>query len=443
MYQLGARRRKPSRRKILLIFTVGIGILAILGVILYQIPDVKEYVDWRVDEVQARIKYALDPPEEAVFAPDPTLAAMVQETLSALTPTAPSLATSTPTAGPTPTVEFTSTPAPTPTAIPDQVLLTGIRHEYQKRNNCGPATLAMALSFWGWQGDQRDTASELKPMAIDKNVMPYEIEDFIVNHAGLKAVVRYAGDLELLKKLIAAGFPVMIEKGLDHKDGWVGHYQLLAGFNQSEGYFNAYDSLTGDFTEGKTLIVPDETIETHWIAFNYTYIVIFPAEREGEVMSILASDQDTTANLYSAADKASMTIFNASDRELFFAWFNRGTSLMRLTDYGGAALAYDEAFRVYASLDPNDRPWRMLWYQTGPYFAYYFTGRFYDVINLADQTLDSMPDPVHEESYYWRALAKEALGDIDGAIQDLQTSLIYHPNFEPSLYQLDRLGVST
>ena len=116
---------------------------------------------------------------------------------------------------------------------------------------------------------------------------------------------------------------------------------------------------------------------------------------------------------------------------------------MRLTDYGGAAQAYDEAFRVYAGLEPEERPWRILWYQTGPYFAYYFTGRYYDVINLADQTLDLMPDPVLEESFYWRGLAKEALGDIDGAIQDLQTSLIHHPGFEPSLYHLNRLGVST
>jgi hypothetical protein len=65
------------------------------------------------------------------------------------------------------------------------------------------------------------------------------------------------------------------------------------------------------------------------------------------------------------------------------------------------------------------------------------------VINLANQTLDVMEDPVLEESYYWRALAKESLGDIDGAIQDLRYSLVYHPDFEPSIFQLDRLGAST
>jgi hypothetical protein len=51
------------------------------------------------------------------------------------------------------------------------------------------------------------------------------------------------------------------------------------------------------------------------------------------------------------------------------------------------------------------------------------------VINLATTTLDAMSEPVLEESYYWRALAREALGDIDGAIQDLQTSQVRHLGF--------------
>ena len=84
----------------------------------------------------------------------------------------------------------------------------------------------------------------------------------------------------------------------------------------------------------------------------------------------------------------------------------------------------------------------MLWYQTGPYWAYYYSGRYTDVINLATTTLDAMSEPVLEESYYWRALTREALGEVTGASEDLQTSLEYHPGFEPSLSQLARLGVT-
>ena len=83
-----------------------------------------------------------------------------------------------------------------------------------------------------------------------------------------------------------------------------------------------------------------------------------------------------------------------------------------------------------------------MWYQTGPYWAYYYSGRYQDVIDLATKTLENMSEPILEESYYWRALAREAVGDVDGAIEDLQDSLEYHTGFEPSLALLQRLGVS-
>jgi hypothetical protein len=324
------------------------------------------------------------------------------------------------------------------------VLLRGIRHEYQQWNNCGPATLAMALSYWDWQGDQRPIASFTKPNPRDKNVMPYELAAFVEQQTDLRVLPRVAGDLDLLKQLIAAGFPVMIEKGLEVPgvEGWMGHYEVLAGYDDAQEIFNAYDSYEGDFSNGKTLPLPYPTIESYWRHFNYTYLVIYPAEREAEVFAILGPSQDETTNLEIAAQRATIDILATTDRDLFFAWFNRGTNLMRLQDYGGAADAYDQAFQLYAGLDPEARPWRVLWYQTGPYFAYYYTGRYWDVINLATQTLDNMSEPVLEESYYWRGLAREALGDVAGAVEDYRTAVQMHPGFEPALAQLNRLSTA-
>ena len=147
-------------------------------------------------------------------------------------------------------------------------------------------------------------------------------------------------------------------------------------------------------------------------------------------------------NFQRAAQKASDEIYALTGIDQYFAWYNRGTNLVQLQDYAGAAQAYDQAFAVYPSIPENERPWRMLWYQTGPYFAYFYSGRYYDVLNLATTTLDAMQsDKNLEESYYWRAMAKAALGDSTGAIQDYRTSLQYHPGFSPALYQLKVLGV--
>lgn len=435
MYEL----RRP-RKKIAKIMLIGLGLIVLLATLVFQIPAVRELADWKIAELRTLIRFAISPPEEAVFTPNATLAAMVNETLSAYTPVVMNTATSTP--DETLALEPTFTPGPTYTPIPEQVLLTGIRHEYQKFNNCGPATLAMMLSFWGWEGDQRDTAAFLKPAAQDRNVMPYEIVNYVEQKTEFRAIVRVGGTIDILKKFIAVGIPVMIEKGLDDsKQGWMGHYQLLAGYDDGPQQFNAYDSFAGDFNGGKTLPVTYATIEEYWRHFNNTFLILYPPNKAEDVAAILGSHLDETSNLLSAAEESSLDIFRLSGRDLFFAWFNRGSSLRLLSDYAGAAQAFDEAFNVYANLDKNDRPWRILWYQTGPYFAYYFTGRYYDVLNLADQTLDIVNNL--EESYYWRALAKEALGDRDGAIADLRASLEVHPDFEPSLFQLERINSST
>jgi len=428
-------------RKIYLIGAIVVALL--LAPWVYGLPFVQDRIAWRVSELRAQIKYAISPPEETVFTPNSTLSAMVDATLAAImTPTPDAPPTEVPVE---PTIPGpTLTPSPVPTKIPDYVFLPGVRHEYQSWNNCGPATLSMALSFWGWQGDQRPIANFTKPNPRDKNVMPYELADFVSQETGMSVIARVGGNQDLLKRLIAAGFPVMVEKGLEGPgfDGWMGHYQLLAGYDEALGRYNAYDSYEGDFSDGDSLPVSYEVIDEYWRHFNYQYLVIYPNEREAEVLGIIGSDVNEETNWRSAAQMASDDIFSTSGRDQFFAWFNRGTNLMQLQDYNGAAAAYDEAFNIYAGLDPETRPWRMLWYQTGPYWAYFYSGRYWDVLNLTTQTLYVMSEPVLEESYYWRGLAKEALGDVAGAVEDFQTGLEVHPGFEPALTQLDRLGVS-
>jgi hypothetical protein len=429
-------RRSPRRWALV---ALGFAVCLALGAWAYNLPAIQDRIGWRVSEARAAVWYALFPPEESVFTPDPTLAAMVRQTLAALTPTP----TITATAGPTAVPSATPSPTLIPTPLPGRVTLTGTRHQYQKYNNCGPATLSMGLSFWGWEGDQLPIAAFTKPNPRDKNVMPYELEAFVESETEWLAVVRVGGTLDRLKSFLAAGFPVMVEKGFELEgaafDGWMGHYELITGYDDARSRVIAQDSYISS-----DLPVSYDELESNWRAFNYTYLVIYPPDREDEVLALLGPDADEESNTAAAAQRASDEIFGLTGRDQLFAWFNRGSNLVELQDFAGAAAAYDEAFRLDAELailDPEHRPWRILWYQTGPYWAYFYSGRYYDVINLATQTLSNMSEPILEESYYWRGLAREAVGDVPGAIEDLRASLNYHPGFEPALFHLSRLGV--
>jgi hypothetical protein len=435
----------------------------VLAALLYALPLVRERVDYRLDDWRTRLKYSLDPPEKVVFVPQSgasnlrgpaaqgTMEAIVAATMTAM----PRTTTPSPTGAaggaltPTPAVVIAS-PSPTPTQtstpLPASVYVEGVRYEDQHGlwNYCGPANLSMALSFWDWEGDRLDTGEWLKPYGKDKNVMPYEMADFVNTQTeGLKAIVRVGGSLQLLKTLLAEGFPVLVEKGAYLRDttgvtSWMGHYEVVTGYDDAKGVFIAQDSYLQPDLE-----VPYEEFENGWRSFNYTYIPIFTPEKEEQIRAVLGPDWDEAANYRRAYELASHESIALSGIDQLFAQFNRGSNMVDLQDYMGAAAAYDEYFRLYATLDipENERPWRILWYQTGPFKAYFYAGNHYAVIDLATLTLERMVnEPTLEESYYWRGMAKAAAGDSAGAVEDFRQALKWHPGWELALQQLALLG---
>jgi hypothetical protein len=151
---------------------IGVGFLVLVG--LYQIPSIHDRAYYYLASARAKVYYFFKPPAAEVFEPTQqgTLDASVFATLTAMAPTPTVTPQPTHTLTPEPTTEFTSTPTitPTPTLVPTPLpplppsaMIEGIEPELQGFNNCGPTNLAMALRFWGWEGDQKTTEAVLKP----------------------------------------------------------------------------------------------------------------------------------------------------------------------------------------------------------------------------------------------------------------------------------------
>ncbi len=402
-----------------------VAVVIVLGLGLLLLPPVRQRLAWRVTLWRSRLYYALRPPEEAVFVPSPPPTARPSTTRPA-----PAERSPTPTPRPSPT------PVATPTPRPPAAFWPPPRHEYQHWNNCAPATLSMALAFWGWEGDQTALAPLLKPNPRDKNVSPAEIEVGVLYHTRFMAVARPAGDLDLLRDFIAAGLPVMVEKGFEPADveGWMGHYLLIWGYDDAKQVFYTHDSY-----QGPERAVPYAQLEDEWRAFNFVFVVVYPPERDAQVRALLGQRADPTAAYHAAALRAERETRELTDRPQVFAWFNLGESLVGLGDYANAAQAYDQAFAGLAALPVAHRPWRWMWYHDGPYRAYYAQGRYEDVIRLATTTLKAMSEPVLEEAFYWRGRAYAALGDLDAARADFQRALRAHPGYEPAQRALQAL----
>lgn len=340
----------------------------------------------------------------------------------------------------TPTASATPLPTATPIPIPPTTRLEHITHQFQTWNNCGPATLAMTLSYFGYTVTQNETAAVLKPNPEDRNVSPDEIIAYVNEETPYRANFRTNGTREVVQRLLAAGIPVIIEVGIDPPGeyrwlGWYGHYLLVVAYDDVQQQFWVYDSwfgtseepLTNANADGRILTYAD--LATYWPHFNRNYIALYEPDQANQVATIIGADTDDTVMWQHSLATAQADAANSPDNAFF--WFNLGTSYNGLGNYEKAATAFDQALSI-------GLPWRMLWYQFGPYEAFYQVGRYDDVILLADTTLQDRP--YFEESYYYKGLALIALGQTDAAHENLEKAAAFNPNFTLAQLALKKIG---
>jgi tetratricopeptide (TPR) repeat protein len=322
-----------------------------------------------------------------------------------------------PQAGPTWTPVAITTEIP----LPSQYKLGNIKYEAQSWNNCGPTTMTMALSYYGWTDNQYTAAKWMKPNTEDKNVSPWQMVRFVQENTGVKALYRMGGTVQLLKRLLSANFPVGVEEGLEPAgEEWMGHYLLLIGYDDVSQNFLTFDSYLGS-NQGQGRPYSYTTFDDYWRNFNRVFIVIYEQSRELELRHALGDYVDPAyaykVALETARDEATR---NSQDK---WAWFNMGTSYVGLGEYENAAAAFDQATKLQL-------PWRMLWYQFGPYEAYFQMGRYDDVLSLAQ--INRTITPYVEETYYWQGMVFAAQGRTGDAIDRFDEALHYNKNFFPA-----------
>ncbi len=398
-------------------FLAGAGLATTILVGLYQVPPIHDQVEWRLDAASGIIRGWIFPGDQL-----PAMEALPDQ----VPPTPWPSHTPRPTASGVPP---TSTPTPTP--LPERVSLPAPEWEKQDWNNCGPATLALGLRYFGWEGDQFDISDLVKPDRGDKNVNIDELAFFVRNRAGwLETDFRVGGTLEILKRFLAAGLPVIVEKGYviesDGPDaGWAGHYVLLTGYDDAQETFTGQDTFIGP----DQVFTYDE-LDEGWRQFNRVYMFIYPQNAPPDLAAILGDDLDLEINREHASEQARAEL--EANPEDAYAWFNLGTNLVYFERYGEAAKAFDNALAL-------GLPWRFTRYQFGPYLAYFHGGRTEDVITLANATLARTSKA--EESLLWRGWAEYRLGDTSSAVQDFQRALEINPNYQDAIYALNFLGV--
>lgn len=396
-----------KRTKNILIALAGFSLLSVLG---YQIPYVKSRLSWRIEVFQIYAKNMVNPvgpvPTALPFTPHPVTPTITETSI-------PNVQSLTP----------TSLPAATFPPLPAQISIASPLYEKQTPNNCGPATLSMALRMYGWEGDQTDISDVVKPVTQDRNVNPEEMRYYVRTQAGwLNLEYRVGGNVETLKRLLAANYPVIVESVTSLNPGdalgptddlWAAHYLLLTGYDDFTQEFTVHDSY-----RGPDLQISYSQLEEEWKPFNNLYMVMYFTQYEDEMKTLLASDWDPNLNRQNTL-AASQAAAESDDSDAF-AWFNYGSNLAYFERYEEAALAYDKAREI-------GLPLRMFRYQFGPFLAYFHSGRNEDLLALTNYARGVTE--MSEEAWLWYGYGLYRKGDNAGALKAWQKADSINPNF--------------
>jgi tetratricopeptide (TPR) repeat protein len=333
-----------------------------------------------------------------------------------------------------------ATPAPAaealpytpPPGLPASIRLTGLSPVYQQFNRCSAAALTIQLSYFGWQGNYNDTIRALNPNAEDVAVRLDEMAAF-AGLQGLSAVYRYGGTLDLLRALVAGGFPVLIENvyydGPNAFDDWMAHNRVVMGYDDAKQEIYTFDSLLGNGPDNTGRPIPYADIDSRWRPFNRDFLVLYRPEDEVQVQQAMGSYWDEAYANEVALQQSQHELDSGSSDS--FTLFNMGTSLVELERYAEAADFFDRARGI-------GLPWRMMWYQYGAFEAYHAVGRYDDVLTLAREVIATTPGV--EESYYYAGLAYEAEGDLQRAKSNFEVAAWRNPDFTLAKDALARIG---
>ena len=309
---------------------------------------------------------------------------------------------------PTPKVKLISTPP--------RKVLDGGTHVFQTFNNCGPASLSMALSYFGMHISQDELGQELRPYQNpegnndDKSVTFEEMAKKAEEY-GLTAYHRPNGTIELLKLFITYDMPVITRTTTTPVED-VGHYRVVKGYDEGSRTLSQDDSL-----QGRSLQYSYDEFDTLWQRFNYEYVVLVPMEKKEIAETILGGEADFKTSWANAVKNAEQQLGkNPND---IYARFNLSVALYHVGEYKRSVAEFE---KVESML-----PFRTLWYQIEPIQAYFKLGDFQKVLGMTEGILNNS-NRAFSELYLIRGETYRKMGQDGHAISEFEKAYFYNQN---------------
>ncbi len=161
----------------------------------------------------------------------------------------------------------------------------------QTWNNCGPASVAAVLAYWGIDRTQDAVAAVLRVDGYGHGMGPYGVPSY-ARSLGMDALVGVAGSATLLKALINAGFPVIVTQWVSMRDR-TSHYRPITAYDDRQALFVASDPLLGP-----NHVIGYADFAQMWAEDDNRFVVLSSPSHRGTLNAVLAAGRWTRAGAY-------------------------------------------------------------------------------------------------------------------------------------------------
>lgn len=337
--------------------------------------------------------------------------------------TRPAVTVTRPTAEPA----LAKTPKPEPSTVdfPASYTLTGGYHTFQTFNNCGPASLSMALSYYGLNISQQEIGQDLRPWQNpagdndDKSVTLDELAEKSKEY-GFTPYHRPVGNTILVKQFIGNDIPVIVRTWTTAQED-IGHFRVIKGYNETS-------FLQDDSLQGKDIWYTYDEFKEIWKKFNYEYLVLIPQDKLEIAAAILGEDIDFKVAWKKAVELSKEQL--SVNPEDIYARFNLSVALYNTGDYAGSVREFEKV--------ESQLPFRTLWYQFEPIEAYYELGNYDRVFEITDRVLN-YHNRAFSELYIVRGNIYKKQGNIDAAREQYELAVLYNENLDAAQEALESL----
>jgi uncharacterized protein len=175
-------------------------------------------------------------------------------------------------------------PAPGPAVAPTpaSIRLGPLTYIRQTLNNCGPASIAEVLNFWGVQRSQAQAQAVLRPDGNSRGMMPYPVPAY-VKAANMNVIMGVNGTPTIVKALVANGFPVIVAQLVSVQEP-IAHYREIEGFDDMRQVFVSTDSYLGPNHE-----ISYGEFNQLWARGNQRFMVIYPTDKAALLDAVMKS----------------------------------------------------------------------------------------------------------------------------------------------------------